>query len=84
MERQILELLKQHLYTPEAVARLVEKVNARLRTLRPAAEAERAALQERLEWLVSRQALPAARAGEAARLILSENAARLYGLRAAP
>lgn len=48
-----------------------------------AADWGRAALGEALEWLVSRRALSAERAAEAARLILSENAEKLYGLRAA-
>jgi predicted TIM-barrel fold metal-dependent hydrolase len=43
----------------------------------------RAALAEALEWLVSRRALSPARADEAARLILSGNAERLYRLRGA-
>jgi uncharacterized protein len=49
-----------------------------------AADWGRTALGEALEWLVSRRALSTERAAEAARLILSTNAERLYGLRAAP
>jgi predicted TIM-barrel fold metal-dependent hydrolase len=48
-----------------------------------AADWGRTALGEALDWLVGRRALSAERAAEAARLILSENAERLYGLRPA-
>ncbi len=41
-EQKIAGLLQQRLYTPAAVQRLVEKVNARLRALAPAVAAERA------------------------------------------
>ena len=58
VEQKIADLLKDVLYTPDAVGRLVEKVNARLRARGPALEAEcatlRAALtrvQEQLERL---------------------------------
>jgi site-specific DNA recombinase len=47
-EARIVELLKGKLYTPEAVARLVEAVNTRLRHRRPAASAERERLQAEL------------------------------------
>ncbi|MFQ5947219.1 MAG: recombinase family protein, partial [Anaerolineae bacterium] len=43
-ETKIAGLLQERVYTPEAVHRLVEKVNARLRVLAPAVEAERAAV----------------------------------------
>ncbi len=41
-EHKIVSLLQERLYTPEAVQRLAEKVNARLRALAPAVAAERA------------------------------------------
>jgi hypothetical protein len=41
-EQKIVSLLQERLYTPEAVLRLVEKVNARLRARVPAVAAERA------------------------------------------
>jgi hypothetical protein len=46
-----------------------------------AADWGRAALGQALEWLVGHRALPAERASEIARLILSGNAERLYGVR---
>jgi uncharacterized protein len=48
-----------------------------------AADWGRTTLGDALEWLVSRRALSAERAAHAARLILSGNAERLYGLRPA-
>ena len=47
-ERKIADLLKAVLYTPDAVGRLVDKVNARLRARGPALHAERATLREAL------------------------------------
>ncbi len=41
-EQNIASLLQERLYTPEAVQRLVEKVNSRLRALAPGVAAERA------------------------------------------
>jgi site-specific DNA recombinase len=57
-EQRIVELLKEKLYTPEAIARLVDAVNARLRAMRPTLAADRekthkslVATQRRLEGL---------------------------------
>lgn len=57
-EQQIVALLKEKLYTPEAIARLVDAVNTRLRQVRPALAADRekmrkglAVAQQRLEGL---------------------------------
>jgi site-specific DNA recombinase len=47
-ERKITELLRYHLYTPESVDALVQRVNARLRSLAPAVATERANLLEAL------------------------------------
>ena len=42
-EARVMELLNAHLYTPEAVARLVDAVNARLKDREPSTTAERGA-----------------------------------------